>query len=94
MDKKLYLDISKSELPKFFKPGDPVLLPVVESKKKSNAYDIVNEELPVDFVNRMYCCLFDRGGVADFFDVDIAINLPICVRKSSIKKHGCKVVTI
>lgn len=91
MEKQLFLDISKSDVG-FFRPGDPTLLPLKKSRTKG-AFDIVNDDLPRDFVDRMYGCLFDRPGLNEFVWVDDAIRLPICVRLKIARKHGARIVS-
>lgn len=52
---KYLLDLTNAEKPKFWKPGDPLLIPC-ETGKHHLAYDILMDELPKEFAERMDEC--------------------------------------
>jgi len=91
MDKKIYLDISSADV-NFWREGDPVLLPLVKGKA-AGVYNIVNDQLPDEFVERMYNCCFEVAGLDKYVWVDDAINRPIAVREKTAKKHGAKIIS-
>jgi hypothetical protein len=53
-----YLDISKAKLP-FIREGDPTRIPLREGRYHCE-YDVDEDKLPVEFVDRMRSCLIDK----------------------------------
>ncbi len=88
----LFLDISMAKGLPFLKPGDPVKIPCVPGSHEWD-YDILEEQLPRNFVARMRDCLcLAAGPEGKVYDWDRIEASPVGFNMDSAKKHGARLV--
>jgi hypothetical protein len=91
MREKLYLYIGKSDL-HFLKPNDPTKIPVKRGEHYTD-FDVIEEELPEEFVSRMRdCCLLKMHGPTARDHWEEMESMPVGFDLDAAHKHGAWIV--
>lgn len=89
---RFFLDLTNAVKPKFWKDGDPLMLPC-ETGTHHLDYDIIESELPADFVAKMRECTLR---VKDPEQVrrhgDFMEQAPVGFRHDSIADNGAELI--
>lgn len=85
---RFILDISKAKKPAFWEEGDPVLLPC-ENGKNLTTYDLIESELPHEFVEKMRGRLMKiKGPDGKPYHYGSAKMLPVGIDAEEIVENG------